>query len=155
MKNLFVVLLAFSSIPFGAWAQTPAARTPKETAALETMGATSGLLVYQTYLVIGSVADGYGASGYTKETVVTLMDEQVASCNNIIGTFDKLLLSGFLTDPTDEKYVRDIITTMKLLVDEAKLLKIYVETPNDANLATYDATRIKAWNMITALLSIK
>lgn len=154
MKHLFAAVFAVVMFASCASAQTTTP-DPKETAALETMGATSGLLIYQTYLVIGSVADGYGASGYTKETVVTLMNEQVASCNNIIDVFNKLLASGFLTDAADQQYVRDIIDTEKLLIAEAKLLMVYVETPNDANLATYDAARLKAWASITVLLDIK
>lgn len=124
----------------------------KEDAALHTLGATSGLLVYQTYMVIGAVADGHNAEAYTKETVNTLMDEQIASCTNINDSYQKLLASGFLTSKGDQDYVRELMATISVLKEEATALKAYVNNSTDANVQTYQKARTQAWDLISKLL---
>lgn len=152
MKKIFVCLISACLLAGISNAQTS---TASKDVALETLGSTSGLLTYQIYIGIGAIADGYTSEAYSKETVVNLMDEQISSCKMINEQFQKLLGSGFITSADDMKYVRDFIATVDLLSNEANALKVYVNDKTDANSASYQSYREKAWKSLSGLIGIE
>lgn len=125
-----------------------------KSAALETIGATSGMLLYNTYLAIGAVGDGEAKGVYEADYCVALMEEQMSSLDIMDSTYADLLASGFLTDPQDVEYVKDIRTTIKYLHDEAYYLKLYVKSDSESDLDNYNLNRDRAWKMIEKLLGI-
>src|SRR5436190_1258709 len=48
-----------------------------KTEALTALGSASGLLMYNTYVGIGAIADGYSGDVYDSTTVASLMTEQI------------------------------------------------------------------------------
>lgn len=148
MRILFVFIL---SVTFFV---SSFAQEGKEEA-LIALGSTSGLLLYNTYICIGAIADGYVGEVYTATRVGELMDEQVASMDAVIAEFNNLTDSGFVTDEGDLSYISDLILTMELLKREAKGLKAYAATGSDADSDEYNSARDTAWENIAELLGFE
>lgn len=147
MRTLFVFVL---SVTFFA---TSFAQAGKDEA-LVALGSTSGLLVYNTYICIGAIADGYVGEVYSVGRVGELMDEQVASIEAVIGEYNKLSESGFITSDEDAAYISDLIVTLELLKKEAKALKDYAATGSTTASDDYNAARDAAWFNIEDLLGL-
>lgn len=123
-------------------------------AALETLGATSAMLLYNTYICIGSIADGYDKVS-TKETVSSLLGEQTNDIDVIVSNYEKLLSSGFLESESDKEFIKKAIKCAGHLKTEASSFKSYVETKNKSEVDKYDSARKNAWALIEDLLGLK
>lgn len=120
--------------------------------ALETIGAATGLAVYNTYIAIGAIADGYADEGYEADYVNQLMDEQINGMESMITQMHDLQTSGFITSADDDAYIEDLVAVMGYLKDEATGLKKIVDG-GDSQL--YDESRDKAWDGISDLLGLE
>jgi hypothetical protein len=119
--------------------------------ALETIGAITAIAVYNTYIAIGAVADGYADEGYKPDYVNTLMEEQVSAMEGLTTQLHDLQTSGFITDPEDDAYIEEFVTVVGYLREEAEGLKKIVEGGgNDL----YEESREKAWAKISELLDL-
>ena len=142
---LFVVLSGFSL----------QAQDSKD-AALETIGAVSGAMLYNSYTTLGILADAYAAEAYESDFSVQLIDEQIAIYSELKSQFTNLLDSDFLTDPNDQEFTRDIAITLSLLIDEAEALKSYIESPDgESEGDLFQERRQAAWDKISYLLGIE
>lgn len=145
-KVIFFLLLAMA-------AQSQA-QTGKDEA-LTALGGSGGMLLYNTYLVIGATADGYGGEVYDAATADAIIQEQIDGIVTIQQQYHDLLASKFLTDPSDVTYVKRMMATFDLISDEAKALKRYLSSDSDADAQDYEAKRVKAWEKIADLLGIE
>lgn len=151
MKTIVVCFLSLIMSFGAAKAQT----ADQKNAALETLGTASGFLSYQIFIGIGAIADGYVKEAYNAETVNTLMAEQMNSCKSINEQYQKLINSGFLTDPEDVAYVKEFMAVITLLSNEANALKTFVNNETEANNAAYQMCREQAWSALSELLGIE
>jgi len=124
-----------------------------KTEALESIGVLSAVTVYNTYLAIGAVADGYGAA-YDAEYAITLMEEQKNLLANTIAQLDVLLKSDYL-DASDKEFVKQISECINYLKMEAETMSKYVSSESEADLDAYNFYRDRAWAMIEDLLGLK
>jgi len=133
-----------------------------KTEALESIGVLSAVTVYNTYLAIGAVADGYGAA-YDAEYAITLMEEQKNLLANTIAQLDVLLKSDYL-DASDKEFVKQISECINYLKMEAETMSLkmeaetmskYVSSESEADLDAYNFYRDRAWAMIEDLLGLK
>lgn len=148
MKTItFAFLCLFTSTTF--------AQTDRENVVLEALGGFSALALYNTYIVVGAVADGYAYEVYDKEMATNLVTEQIPSIQLLIDHCDKLLTGTNLQNASDKEYVSGIRTALYLLKDEATALKSYIETGNEDDQKTYGDKRSTAWNKISVLLGIE
>ncbi len=125
------------------------------TSVLEAFGATSSLALYNTYITIGSIADGYVGETYDSEYTVTLMDEQLAMIDKIIEYIDQLAVdkkSGISTD--DKDYLLDMKACLKDLRREAEGLKEYARDDSQSGSDKYNEARTAAWAKIEDLLGL-
>jgi hypothetical protein len=150
LRLLFPIFLSIASCNY-SFGQT---LTGKDTA-LETLGGVTALMLYNTYVCIGAIADGYGAEVYDDLTVEELMDEQIVSLTSVEQQLNTLLQSDFLTDADDRAFLTDAIATVKLLRDEADALADYAINLEEEAMTTYDTARTAAWKKIAALLGIE
>jgi hypothetical protein len=125
-----------------------------ESIMLETFGAVSGVLIYNSYIVIGAVADGFEYEVYDSAQVKVYMDEQVGAMENMARQYQMLYDSGYLADEADQEFVNELVTTCNLLKDEASALNLYVLSPTDENAQVFQDNRTNAWNKIAYLLGI-
>ncbi|MCE3225716.1 MAG: hypothetical protein K0S32_267 [Bacteroidetes bacterium] len=155
MKKITIILLITVACFNSVKAQDAlGSKTKAKDAALETLGATSAMLLYNTYICIGSIADGYDKVS-TKETVSTLLGEQSNGINVIVTNYKKLLDSGFLESEDDKAFIRKAIKCAGHLQEEANAFKNYVETKNKSDITKYDTARNNAWSIIEDLLGLK
>ncbi|MBI5913820.1 MAG: hypothetical protein HY842_00445 [Bacteroidetes bacterium] len=130
------------------------AQESSATSALETIGATSAVALYNSYSCIGMMADAYAAEAYEDDFVNTILDEQLGMYDNLKTSYTALIDSGFLTDENDLGFVRDAITALNLLKTEANALKQYIATLEDADNDAFQAAREAAWTKIAEILGL-
>lgn len=121
----------------------------------EAFGGTSSLALYNTYITIGAIADGFVSDSYDSERVQSLMDEQTAMIDVLKDLLDKAVKddSESLT-PDDKMYLREMITCLDYLKKEAQgLHDIAVDGSDDAN-KRYNTNRDLAWDLIEELLGL-
>jgi hypothetical protein len=123
--------------------------------ALETIGMQGGLVLYNTFEVIGSLNDGYMKDAWKKETVLAMLDEQISMMGNIAAQYDTLGDSKFLSDPSDLESVKTLKKGALLLKKEAQALEDNINNPGDENSEAYQDARKEAWKLIEDILGLK
>ena len=122
--------------------------------ALETLGSITGMLMYNTYVGIGSIGDGYEEGVYDAKYVGDVMDEQVSGIKAVNAQLLVLLNSGFLDDEADLSFMRDVRTTFDLLINEAEKLKEYAASTDQGDADKFQSYRKQAWSKISDLLGL-
>jgi hypothetical protein len=123
--------------------------------ALETLGMQGGLVLYNTFEVIGSLNDGYMKDAWKKETVLAMLDEQISMMGNIAAQYDTLGDSKFLSDPSDMESVKTLKKGALLLKKEAVALEEYINNPGEDNKDAYQDARKETWKLIADFLGLK
>jgi hypothetical protein len=150
MRSLFLVFVFLFT-----FSQSATAQTDRENVVLEALGGFSALALYNTYIVVGAVADGYVSEVYTKEMANNLIAEQISSVELLTEHCNKLLTGDVLQNPSDKEYVSGIREALKLLKAEATAFKSYIESGAESDQKTYDTNRNAAWAKISKLLGIE
>lgn len=151
MKKLIIILCIFA-LPAFVNAQTCEQRESK---LLETLGSFSAAFLYNSYGMIGGVADGYGTNTYTTQKVNELMDEQATLIDNLVKVLNDLKSGGFLKDKQDVDYVNTANSILNGLKRQTALIKSYVASKSDQNWNSYDEQRKKNWKDIAKLMGIE
>lgn len=151
MKKIFFALLVLI-ISVNSFSQTCEEREDK---LLSAVGGFSAGLLYNTYGLIGSVADAFGKDAYSAETVTDLMNAQKNMADNIIKMLDGLIKDNALKDENDKNYViatKDIIAGLK---KQAEILADYAKTNSSQQQRAYEQQRQKNWKDISKLMGIE
>ena len=121
----------------------------------EAFGGTASIALYNTYITIGAVADGYVAESYDSERVQTLMDEQVSMINVLIDFLNKAIDDPSESLTSDDKdYLREMITCLNYLKAEAQGLHDIALYGSDDASNRYNTNRDLAWTSIELLLGL-
>jgi hypothetical protein len=147
MKKVF--LLLFLALTLQVQAQTG------KDAALEVIGGTGGLLLYNTYLVIGQTHDGFGGEVYDAATATTLVEEQLSGIETVKGQYSALIRSKFLTDPNDVQFVKEMLEAFDLVHQEGSHFVRYLKEDDQGALEDYEIARQAAWAKISSLLGLE
>lgn len=150
MKKLIISLAICFCGSFSAQGQC-------STPVLEGFGSVSAIAVYNTYITIGAIADGYVYETYDSEYVAGLMSEQIAMINVINESLEKCVndnSEGSL-DSADKKYLNDFIDCLDLLRQEAEGFKSYALSESESGLEKYTTNRDLAWKKIAQLLDLE
>ena len=148
----YLLILAALFVFSNSYSQTCEEREDK---LLSAVGGFSAGLLYNTYGLIGSVADAFGKDAYTAETVTDLMNAQKNMADNIIKMLDGLINDKALKDENDKNYViatKDIIAGLK---KQAEILVNYAKTNNNQQQKAYEQQRQKNWKDISKLMGIE
>lgn len=121
----------------------------------EAFGGTSSIALYNTYITIGAIADGFVADTYDSDRVQSLMSEQLSMIDVVIGFLNKAVSdqSGSLTDD-DKDYLREMITCLGYLKAEAQGLHDVAQTGSDDANNRYNTNRDLAWASIELILGL-
>ena len=151
MKKFFIALsmLAVSSTGF---CQTCEQR---ETQLAQAIAGLSAGLLYNTYGVIGSIADAYVKDTYKKETVDDLMNAQKNLADNLVKMMQGLVKDSILNNQADRNYLISAISILNGLKKQAQLLQEFAQTNNQQKQEGYDDQRKKNWSAISKLMGIK
>ena len=150
MKKILVAicLLAFASNSF---AQTCEEREDK---LLGMMGSFSAGFLYNTYGLIGSIADGYGHDAYNTTTATDLLTAQKKLADNMISLFEKTINENAFKDQKDKDYLTSCVAIIKGFKTQIDLLLKIVKNNSQNNLDNYDVQRTKNWKDISKLMGI-
>jgi hypothetical protein len=122
---------------------------------LEMTGTLSAGVLYNTYGVIGSIADGFAHEAYDQKTAGELLSSQVRLMDNVIKALKELNDGKFLSGVTDQQYVDTVISILRGLQKQANYVKDYMADKSDAKQTAYDTQRNKNWKEISALMGIE
>ena len=124
---------------------------------LTSFGGLSTIAIYNTYLSIGAVADGYSSGQYDAEYVQTLMNEQISMADTIIGMFDNALAdnSAASFDENDRYFVGELKVVFGFLKEEAAGLRDYTINEDEVSHAKFSDNRNNAWDKISELLGFE
>lgn len=138
-----------------AWGLIPTGNAQCSQHVLQAFGGTSSIALYNTYLAIGAIADGFVAEAYEGSYVVSLMNEQSSMLEVV-----KAQLQGALDDKKsgmsedDNAYLRQMITTLDHLRLEAEGLSKYAVDGSQEADKQYNDNRTKAWDLISEMLGL-
>jgi hypothetical protein len=150
MRSLLLITVFLFTFGNSATAQTD-----RENVVLEALGGFSALALYNTYIVVGAVADGYVSEVYTQEMATNLIAEQIPSIELLTEHCNKLLAGNVLQNASDKEYVSGIREALKLLQTEASALKDFIASGNESDQKAYDESRNAAWAKISKLLGFE
>jgi hypothetical protein len=148
MKKV-LVLLMMVSLAMGAQAQKG------KDQALEALGGSCGLLLYNTYMIVGMTADAFAEGVYDVDKSTQILDEQSAGIGAVKEQYNALLSSGFLTAESDQQFIKETLDAFDLVVLEIESLEKYLSTSSPKDADEYEANRQEAWAEIARLLDIK
>jgi len=158
---MFKVAIAFS-ICFAATASTaraqaPAAKAPVETPTsvlTETVGLLAGVQLYQTYLNIGLLADARAEETYETADVELLLQSVYKPLVLVEKQLDKVgKLKGMTKE--DAEALSHLTKIAGLLRQQGEELTAFWNSGDEAAGKKYEATRLKSWTEIEALLDLK
>jgi hypothetical protein len=150
MRSLLLIIVFLFTFGNSATAQTD-----RENAVLEALGGFAALSLYNTYIVVGAVADGYASEVYTQEMAINLLAEQVSSVELLTEHCNKLLTGSVLQNASDKEYISGIRDALKLLQAEASSYKNFIESRSENDQKAYDENRNAAWAKISKLLGFE
>jgi hypothetical protein len=152
MKKITALLMLVAISAF--FSAQVSAEDEKTGLLLETIGVLSGHGIYLTYVSVGTLADGYAKKTYKNDFAAKLMQEYIQLSNVSKNQLIKLSGSSALS-ADDLGYIKRLISTYSLLIEEAQGYKEFITTGDKKYLKIYSDKREEAWKMISGLLNIK
>lgn len=127
------------------------------TTVLEGFGSVSAIAVYNTYITIGSVADGYVGEVFEADYVVTLMDEQKSMISVVKESLNACVndQSEGKLDQDDKNYLQELTLCLSYLEAEADGLLNFASSGSEEALDKYSENRDKAWELLESLLGLE
>jgi hypothetical protein len=123
---------------------------------LESYGGMSVIAMYNTYIGIGAIADGFAAEQYDTAHVQDLMDEQIGMLTNVSDMLTKVIENNNNNvDVLDKDFMREILVVFDYLKLEAVYLKEYSNTKSTEASTSYDSNRQLAWDKISELMGLE
>jgi len=149
MKKIFLAFVIMISV--NSFSQTCEQR---ETKLLQAVGGFSSALLYNTYGVIGSIADAYVKNAYNATMVNNLMTAQKTLADNLVTMLNNLVKDSVLKQ-TDRDYAMGVITILNGLKDQASLLQEFSTVNGEKKQEAYEEKRKENWSAICKLMGIK
>jgi hypothetical protein len=150
MKKIILATCLFA-ISFTSFSQTCEER---EAQMLGVMGSLSAGFLYNTYGLIGSIADGYTHDAYTAEAATNLVDAQKKLADNMIVLLENIIRKKAFKDKKDEDYLSSCIAIIKGLKTQAECLMTLVKNNTQKNTNAYEEQRKKNWKDLSKLMGI-
>jgi hypothetical protein len=147
-KLLFGLLAAFIFV------SAPLCRAADDTVILNTLGYTTGQSVLLTHMAVGTLADAFVAKTYKSGQATEFVTTYINITTGMKGQMRKLLDAETLSRE-DSKFVHNTVDVLDLVLDEARALKDFVGSGDDADAQAYDKARKKALREIRTLLGMK
>ena len=119
------------------------------------MGSLSAGFLYNTYGLIGSIADGFGHDAYNATTVTDLMNAQIKLADNMTGLLEKMIAENAFKDDADKNYISSAVAIIKGMKTQIGLFLVLVKDRTQKNVDAYDAQRNKNWKDLSKLMGVK
>jgi hypothetical protein len=122
-------------------------------ALLGALGTLTAAQLYQTYLNIGLLADATAKEVYPAATARKLLDEVTGMLDTVEGQVARVPEEALR--PEDRKALARAREVAVLLRTQARELRAYWETDDEARVVKYQKAREEAWAGIKELLNVK
>ncbi len=149
MKKILLAFLLMASV--NSFSQTC---EEKETKLLQVVGGFSSALFYNTYGLIGSIADGYAKDAYTAEMVHDLMTAQKNMMGNLVVMLNNLVKDSVL-QRADKEYAVAAATLLNSLQEEAGLLLEFADSNSEKKRKAYEDLHRRNWSSLSRLMGLK
>lgn len=126
----------------------------RENKMLTIIGGFSAGMLYNTYGVIGAVADGFTNDAYKSNEVNNLMTAQKSMADNIIKMLNESLDEKIFSKEADKKFAESVIELIKGLKKQAQFLIEVSETNSGKKKDAYEEQRKKNWADLSKLMGI-
>ena len=126
--------------------------TGEEDPALYAVGALGASNLYNTYFLLGTLADGYATAAYTATFADELARDVIGLNESSIEVLERLLADDGLVGE-DRTLVEEMVRAHELLISQAWGLIAYIEDESDTD--EWFEYRRAAWDLITQLLNIE
>lgn len=124
----------------------------EEDPALYAVGALGASNLYNTYFLLGTLADGYATAAYTAQFADELARDIIGLNESSIEVLQRLIDQEIIVG-ADRQLVDDMIEAHQLLTGQAWGLISYVE--DATNTEDWFSYRRRTWELITAILGIE
>lgn len=115
---------------------------------------TAGFL-FNTYGLIGSIADGYVQEAYSAEQVTDLLQAQQKMAGNMSALLEKMIQEGAFSSQLTKDYIRSSVPIIRGLSAQADLFLKLVANKNKKTTAAYEAQRDSNWRELSKLMGLK
>jgi hypothetical protein len=119
------------------------------------IAAVSAGFLYNTYALIGSLADGYESNAFDEATLVDLFSAQKQMARNMSSLFEKQDTDPNLQDLGRKEYMRSLTAIIKEFELQMNLLEKMVQNKSRKNIEAYTTQRSKSWKDISKLMGAK
>jgi hypothetical protein len=106
-------------------------------------------------MVLGIAADAFAGEVYGVEDTRQIVGEQIGGVETVLKQYNELINSGFITDPKDVTFMKELLTAFDLVEKEAQSLDAFVQSGDADDATTYDEDRKVAWAEIARLLGME
>jgi len=151
MKKI-VIAFAMLALSFSGFSQTCEEREQK---LLESIGTLSAGFFYNTYGLIGSLADGYEHDAYSADAVTDLLDAQKKLAENMIIFLQKMLSDNIVKEQKDKDYMNTSVTLLKGFKTQIDLLLNLVNNKTQKNINAYEEQRKKSWKELSRMMGME
>jgi|GEM_PF-4560940 len=121
---------------------------------VSSLGATGAQAVLSTFFAIAQLADLYGAKAYDKEKATQLAGMFAGTTESAKESLTDLIASDKLSKE-DNAGIQEMVVINDLLGKMANGIQGFIADPSEANEATYQKNREKAWKAISKFLNIE
>jgi hypothetical protein len=147
--------LLFSVLTLVVFASAPLCQAAEDdTVLLNTLGYTTGQSVLLTHMAVGTLADAFVAKTYKSGEATNFVTTYINITQGMKEQMNKLLEADTLSKE-DSKFIDNTIEVLDLVLQEARALKAFVSSGDDADATAYDKARKKALKEIKTLLGMK
>jgi hypothetical protein len=151
MKKIIVAFILVT-LSLNSFSQTCEERESK---ILSLVGGFSAGMLYNTYGVIGAIADGFTKDAYTQESVNSLMSAQKSMADNFIKMLEENVKQNVFIKESDKNFIVATIEIIKGLKKQAQLLIDISETNSGKKKDAYEDQRKKNWAELSKLMGIE
>jgi len=148
MKRLLALAVVLSLFAVPAFSQDSSDDDP----ALYAIGAIGASNLYFSYVVLGTVADGYVSQGYSPELVRALAEETIALNQTSIEALAPVTGDQGIST-ADRQVVQRIIEAHSTLILQAESLLDYLD--DEVSATEYQRHRRTAWEQISSILALE
>lgn len=122
-----------------------------EDPALYAIGALSASNLYNTYFLLGTLADGYANAAYPASFARDLTRDVIGLSESAVDVLGELVAQDDVV-PEDRRLVERMIQAHNLLINQAWGLISYIDDPEDTD--DWFTYKEQAWEEITSILGI-
>jgi hypothetical protein len=129
--------------------------TVKEDKLFELINNFSSAYLFNTYGLIGSIADGHTHNAYEDNTVKDLLNAQKKLVTDLSGVVEKKLAEDSLITQSRKDYLKAFTEVLKEFNEQIDLYLKYMQNDSRKNMDAYISFRKKLWKDINQLYGIK